>query len=189
MSQDHVPPGRPAIGLIETNSVARGIVAADAMAKRAPIKVLQANPVCPGKYIVLIGGMVDPVHEAMAVGRHYAGGSMADSLVIDNVHDQVVPAIAGTSKVDRLLAVGIIETYSVAGTILAADAACKAADIWLMEVRLANGLGGKAFLTMTGEQHMVEAALAAGVKAVGGGVLQRQELIPAPHDDMRSVLL
>ncbi|MBM4430546.1 MAG: BMC domain-containing protein, partial [Chloroflexi bacterium] len=38
----------PAIGLIETNSIAIGIKVGDAMVKRAPVNLLEARTVCPG---------------------------------------------------------------------------------------------------------------------------------------------
>ena len=172
-----------AIGLIELTSVARGVVVTDAMVKEASVRVLQSHPICPGKYMVLIAGTVGDVHSAMAVGTHYAGPTMVDKLLIDNLHEQVIPAIANTRSPKTIGAIGIIETYGVASTVLAADKACKAADIELIEIRLATGLGGKAYVTFTGKQHMVEAALHAGVTALDGAMLFRKELIEAPHKD------
>jgi microcompartment protein CcmL/EutN len=180
---------KPAIGLVELTSIARGVVAADAMVKKSPVKILRSHPVCPGKYIVLITGLVDDVKESMAAGVYYAGYSLVDSIIIPNLHEQLIPAIAGITEVREIESVGIIETFSVASTIIAADAACKAAEIRLMEVRIATGLGGKAFLTLTGRLHSVEAAVSAGVKAIESGLLVRKEIIPSPHKDMPEILL
>ena len=55
-------------------------------------------------------------------------------------------------------AVGIFETFSVASSLLAADAAAKAAQVEVAELRLADGLGGKAYFVVAGEQADVEAA-------------------------------
>ena len=180
---------KPAIGLIELTSIARGIVACDAMAKKAPVQVLRSQTICPGKYIVLIGGDEQSVRESMQVGKHYAGPYLVDHLIIPNLHPQVIPAIVSARPLPGLLAVGIIETLSVASVIVAADAACKAADITLIEIRLAMGLGGKAYVTLTGELHMVEAAIAGGVNAIESGYLLRSEIIPAPHDDLKIAVL
>ena len=177
-----------AIGLIELTSVARGVVVTDAMVKQAEVRVLQSHPICPGKYMVLVAGPVGEVRSAMAVGVHYAGPTMVDKLLIDNLHPQVIPAIANTRSIDKLGSIGIIETYGVASTILAADKACKAAEIELIEIRLATGLGGKAYVTFTGEQHMVEAAMQAGVAALDNAMLFRKELIEAPHEDTQRVV-
>ena len=48
----------PAIGLIETTSIARGMVVCDAMVKRAAADVLDAFTVTPGKFVILIAGEV-----------------------------------------------------------------------------------------------------------------------------------
>jgi microcompartment protein CcmL/EutN len=179
----------PAIGVLELNSIARGIICTDAMAKAAPINVALSQTICPGKYLVMISGDEDPVRESMEIGRHYAGNYLVDDILIPNVHEQVVPAVSAVQELSGLNSVGIIETFSVAGTILAADAACKAAEVKLIEVRLANGLGGKAYFTMSGDQSDIEAALAAGVAVLEPAMLVREEIIPAPHEDLESILL
>jgi microcompartment protein CcmL/EutN len=171
----------PAIGIVELNSLARGTVVTDAMAKRAPIEILDSHPICPGKFLIIIAGQVDDIREAMDAGRHYGGYTMTDSIIIENLHAQVLPAIQGANPVPDISSVGLLETWASPSCVIAADAACKAAQITLIEVRLANGLGGKAFMTLTGELHEVEAAMAAAVAAVTSGQLIRHEIIPAPH--------
>ena len=42
-----------AIGILESNSIAKGIEAADAVLKAADTALLYAKPVCPGKYTIL----------------------------------------------------------------------------------------------------------------------------------------
>ena len=182
-------PRKPAIGLVELTSIARGIVACDVMAKRAPVTVARSQTICPGKYIVLVAGDEQSVRESMEAGEETADGYLVDRLFIANLHEQVLPALVATRSVSVLDSVGVIETYSAATTIVAADAACKAATIELMEIRLGTGLGGKAFVTLTGELHMVETAVAAGVDAIESGMLMRSEVIPAPHPDLGKALL
>lgn len=178
----------PAIGIIELNSLALGTVVVDAMAKRSPIRVVDSHTICPGKFLIIVAGLVDEINEAMKAGRHYAGYTMTDSTIIENLHDQVLPAIQGANPVPEIKAVGLVETWAAPSCVIAADAACKAADITLIEVRLANGLGGKAFMTLTGELHEVEAAVDAAVKSVSSGLLIRHEIIPAPHDSVKTTL-
>jgi len=180
---------KPAIGLLELTSIARGIVACDAMAKRADVEVTRSHTICPGKYIVLISGDEQSVRESMTEGVEVAGGYMVDRLVIPNLHEQVIPALIMARSVSSLEAVGAIETFSVATTIVAADAACKAAEIDLIEIRLGTGLGGKAYVTLTGELHMVEAAVKGGVDAIDSGFLLRSDVIPSPHADLAKALL
>jgi microcompartment protein CcmL/EutN len=179
---------KPAIGIVELNSLARGAVVCDAMAKRAPIEVLQSHPICPGKFLILVAGEVDDVKEAMDAGMHYGGYTTTDTTIIENLHPQVLPAIQGANPVPEISSVGLLETWVAPSCVIAADKACKAAEITLIEVRLGNGLGGKAYMTLTGELHAVEAAMAAAVAAVTSGQLIRFEIIPAPHIQVKPTL-
>src|SRR5678816_768079 len=58
----------PALGLIESNSIARGIVVTDQMVKRAPVELVLRRTVSPGKHLTLVTGEVADVEEAMRVG-------------------------------------------------------------------------------------------------------------------------
>jgi microcompartment protein CcmL/EutN len=180
----------PAIGLVELNSIARGIIVMDAMLKKAPIKLIEAMPICPGKYMVLIAGEVSPVESSLKIGLEVGGNYVVDELFLPQVHQQVLPAILTLTEVGELDALGIMETFSIAASILAADAAAKAANITLIEIRLAKGLGGKAYVTLTGEIADVEAAVTAGTSLVAPkGLLLSQVIIPAPHDDLTEKIL
>jgi len=180
----------PAIALLELNSIAQGVFACDAMVKKAPVRLLEATSICPGKYIVLVAGEVAPVEDSLQAGLEAGGGYVVDQLLLPQVHEQVIPAILALTEVEELAALGVVETFSVAASILAADAAAKAAAIQLIEVRIAKGLGGKGFVTLTGEIADVEAAVAAGVdKAAEKGLLVSWVVIPAPHEDLTGRML
>ena len=47
-----------ALGMIETNSIPIGINAGDAMLKAATVELVAAQPICAGKYIVVVSGEV-----------------------------------------------------------------------------------------------------------------------------------
>ena len=51
----------PALALLEFDSIAAGIVAADAMVKRAPVDRIIAGSVQPGCWLVVVTGLVAPV--------------------------------------------------------------------------------------------------------------------------------
>jgi len=163
---------------------------ADAMVKKAPVRILEAAPVCPGKYLVLVAGEVAPVESSMKIGLEAGGAFVIDQLLLTQVHSQVVPAILAVTDIEGLDALGIIETFSMASSIAAADKAAKIANIKLIEIRLAKGLGGKAYITLTGELAEVEAAVAAGVEYVASkGLLVNKVIIPAPHIDLVEKIL
>lgn len=174
----------PALGILETNSIARGMVVADAIVKRAPVQLLESHPISPGKYLIVIAGEVADVEEALQAGVAAAAHTLVDRLFLPQAHSQLAPAMTGTADPGPLGSIGILETFTVASTVLAADAAAKAAEVRLVEMRLANGLGGKAFVVMTGPLDQVEAGVAAGAAAVGHGLLLGSEIIPAPHGDL-----
>ncbi len=178
------------IGLIELTSIAAGYQVADAMLKAAEVEIILSRTICSGKYIVLIGGDVAAVTSSVEAGSITGRGSVIDSFIIPNVHKDVFPAISGTSKVDLLQALGIVESFSVASLVEAADAAVKAARIQLIEIRLAMALGGKAFLTLTGEVAAVQAAVDAGAAVVAEkGLLVNKVVIPHPRKELISEIV
>ena len=184
-------PLKPALACIELSSIARGIRTCDEMAKRAEIRVLQAITVCPGKFNIVVSGDVDEVRQSFERGLEIGGPAVVDQLILPNAHEQLVPAIEATAVVGAVGAVGVVETFAVASSIIGADAACKKAAVRLIELRLARGIGGKAFFTLTGDQADVEAAIEAAevMIAESSGMLLRTEVIPNPHPDLVRWLL
>jgi len=175
------------IGLLELCSVARGVEVTDAILWEAQVEVLFATPVQPGKYVVLLTGSVLDVQLALQRGAAVAGGDLVDELHIPQIHEQIVPMLRrnGGSIQGQLDAVGVVETTTIASTILAADVALKTASVDLLDMRIANGLGGKSFFTLTGEVSDVRSSASAGAKsAEGTGKLARQVVIARPHADL-----
>lgn len=173
------------IGLIELSSVAAGFAVADTMLKAGNVRILLSRSICSGKYMVLIGGGTASVEAAVEAGNEAAGGCLIDSLVVPNLHQDVFVAIGRTQPVEPTGALGILESFNVATLIQAADAVAKAANVQLLEVRLAMALGGKAFCTLTGDVASVDAAVAAGRQVIAeAGVLVNAVVIPRPHQDV-----
>ncbi|MBN1318446.1 MAG: BMC domain-containing protein, partial [Anaerolineales bacterium] len=84
----------PALALLEFDSIAAGIQAADAMVKRAPIDCIKSGTVQPGKYLVMIGGRVADVQESLDAGMETGAENTIDFVYLPNVHPDVVNAIA-----------------------------------------------------------------------------------------------
>lgn len=175
----------PAIALIEYSSIATGIYCGDAMVKRAPITVLKSGTVHQGKFLVLIGGSVAAVEESYEEGLAMGGDSVVDKVFLPFVHTQVHDAILGTRQPCSNDAVGVIETNTVAATIQSADAGVKGADITIVEIRLADDIGGKAIAVFNGKLEEVEAAV-----MIAKDQVTEQEhwlkdvIIPRIHADM-----
>ncbi len=173
------------IGLIELSSVAAGFEVADTMLKAGNVRLILSRSICSGKYMVLIGGETAAVQSAVAAGAEAANGCIIDSFVIPNVHPDVFVALGRTQPVQPTGALGILESFNVATLIQGADAAAKAAPVQLLEIRLAMALGGKAFVTMTGDVSSVKAAVAAGRQVIGdAGVLVNAVVLSRPHPDV-----
>ena len=174
-----------ALGMIETNSIPAGIEAGDAMLKAADVALTTAQPVCAGKYIVIVSGSVAAVEASVAAGVVIAAEVLVDSIVIPNVHEQVIQAIGACSEAPANGALGLIETFSLASAILCADSAVKAADVSLIEIRLGRGLGGKSFITMIGQVSAVRFAVQAAENLEEvKGMVARTAVIPSPHPDI-----
>ncbi|KNZ68966.1 microcompartments protein [Thermincola ferriacetica] len=180
---------KAAIGLLEMKSIARGITAADEMVKAADVKLLQAMPVCPGKFIALVAGDVGAVQSSIKAGMARAADQVIDTLILPNVHRSVFPALSGTNAIEKIRSLGIVETYSVASAITAADVAAKAASVDLLEVRLARGLGGKSFFLLSGEVSAIKSSINAAVQKLReDGFYAGAEFIAAPHKDLLAAL-
>ena len=175
----------PALALVEFSSIAVGIRTADAMVKRAPIEVIKTGTVQPGKYLVLIGGMVADVEESLAAGREMGAEAVVDYVYLPQVHPEVVDAVGGGRVPQAVDAVGVIETTTVAAAIHAADAGIKGAEVHLIEVRLADGLGGKGIVLFSGLVADVEVAVEIGVGVLEQpGLLVQQVVIPQLHPEI-----
>jgi len=175
-----------AIGMVEFNSIARGIYAADQMVKISEVEIVTAASTCPGKYIAIVHGDVAAVEDSVRIGERMAEEFFVDSIVIPNVDPGVFPAITGATMPDRVQAIGIMESFSLATMIICADQILKAAELQAIELRLGNGLGGKAYFTyivVTGDVAAVKAGTDAGEAiAQEKGLLVNSEVIPSPSE-------
>lgn len=176
---------KPALGMIELNSVARGLFVTDAIAKKAPVEILCTNPICPGKYMIIFAGEVADVEESLKAGVEAGNDGIINNLFLPQIHLDIIPAVSGTTEIKQFDAIGIIETFSIASCIVGADLAAKASSAKLVEIRLANGLGGKGYFVMTGTLADIEASIDAAKQHIKTeGLLAGCEIIAAPHEDL-----
>lgn len=175
----------PSLGILEFSSIAAGIDCTDQMLKSADVSTLFSKTICPGKYVTGVHGDVAAVAAALQAGKAQGKNFVVDSLHLANIHTDVLYALSGSIVPEARQALGIIETYSVAASILAADAAAKAADICLLNVYMAMGLGGKGYVLMSGDVAATQAGVNAGVNLVQGeGMLVNTCVIPSPDANL-----
>lgn len=169
--------------MIEFKSVAAGMTATDIMVKTSEVDIVEAQTVCPGKYIAIITGELSAVKASVDTAMDMGGENGIDSFVLGNPDESIFPAILGTTNVtaDDVNALGVIETFDAAQIIVAADNAVKTSDVRLIEIRLARGMCGKSYVTLTGEVAAVKAAVDRAKEVVSrSGMLLDTTVIARP---------
>lgn len=173
------------IGLLELKSIPVGIETADEMLKAANVELLLSTPICPGKYIILVSGNIGAVKSSVEAGSIRADIFLVGKHIINNVHESLPAAIAGTTQVDNVSALGVIETISALSVVTAGDIAAKASNVKLIEIRIARGLGGKGFLMLSGEISSVKSAVNACINTLReSGEITSYSVISSPHKDL-----
>ncbi|MCL2572419.1 MAG: BMC domain-containing protein [Defluviitaleaceae bacterium] len=176
-------PEREALAMIELHSVAYGITALDVITKTAEVDILAAQIICPGKYMIIFSGSLSAINASLEAARHISG--VLDEFILGSPHPDIFPAIKGDALLPKKTSLGLIETYSGASAIKAADTAAKTAWITLAKVRISHGMCGKSVVIFTGELAAVAAALETAKKeAAEKGQLLDTALIPNPDDKM-----
>lgn len=179
-----------AIGMIEFKTVSAGVTAADIMVKTADVELLEAQTVCPGKYIAIITGNLSAVKAAVDAAAIQHEEERIDSFVLGNPHESIFPAIYGTTEISQVNALGILETFDAASIIVAADIAAKTAIVNLIELRIAKGMCGKSYLYLTGEVAAVEAAIEKAKISVGEkGMFLDSSVIAHPDEQICKSIL
>lgn len=172
---------RKAIGMVEFKTVSSGMRAADSMVKTAEVEILQADTVCPGKFLVLISGDLSAVKASVEAASVQDPEQLIDSFVLGNPHESIFSALYGSTEITSPNALGVLETFSAAAAIVAADCAAKTALVDLIELRLARGMCGKSYLLLTGEVAAVEAAIERAKLGAGeDGMFLDSAVIPRP---------
>ncbi len=178
------------LGVLEFSSIALGIKALDEMVKIAPIKIIEAHTICPGKYIIVFSGDVASVEYSYNKGLEIGKERIVDQLFLPMIHPNVVPAIGKVIKSNIWDSIGIIETLSVVSSIEAADIAAKVGGVTIVEVRLAIGFGGKSYVKLIGTLDAIQAAMkAATSKAREKDLLCADVIIPQPHKEIKTFFM
>jgi microcompartment protein CcmL/EutN len=181
-----------AIGIIELSSICKGFEVQDAVLKFTKIEKLLARTICSGKFLILVRGEIGDVEACLHQARETGDYAVIDALIIPHVDEKVFPAIAGTAVLEstRVDGMAILETFSVASAVKAADFAVKEADIQLLRIHAAMAIGGKGLVVMTGNIEALKSSLRPAVAYLGeNGTLGAYTLITQPHEDVLRDLL
>ncbi|MGN1094980.1 MAG: BMC domain-containing protein [Eubacteriales bacterium] len=174
-----------AVGIVELKSIAKGVEACDDALKSAGISLVSAHPACPGKYEIIVTGAIADVTASIAHVKSRFGENIIDSSVMGRIDPQVITALFGTEPTEKKGSLGIIETFSAASAIKAADIAVKTAKVSIYDLRVSRGMGGKGIVMITGDVGDVTASVEAGAGyAADGGLLANKSVIAAPHKEL-----
>jgi microcompartment protein CcmL/EutN len=178
---------REAIGMIELSSIGIGYLVQDAMLKAADVALVLGRTICSGKYINLVTGSVSSVQASVEAGLRAAPDGVIDSVTVPHVHEGVFPALGQSVQLmpHEADALGIVETFSAASILEAADTALKAAGVRLFRIHMAMALGGKGFMLLTGSVADCRAAVNAAADAARRkGLLVSAVTIPRPGREL-----
>lgn len=174
-----------AVGVMELKSIPVGIEACDDALKASGVRLISAHPSCPGKYEILVTGSIADVQTAIEHVQTKFETYLLDATVMGRIDPAVIAALMGAQPEVEHGALGVLETYTGASIIKAADAAVKAAKVDIVDLRLSRGMGGKGVLMVTGEVGDVTASIeAAGDYAIRQGLFSSKAIMAAPHEDL-----
>ena len=173
------------VGVIELKSIPKGVEATDAALKSAGVKMVAAHPTCPGKYEIILTGSISNVQAAVEHVRAKFENYLIDCSLMGRIDEQVITALFGTQTTAKKGSLGLVETFSAATAIKAADVAVKTAKVEIFDLRVSRGMGGKGVFMITGEVGDVTAAVEAGANyAKESGQLSSYSVIASPHEDL-----
>jgi bacterial microcompartment shell protein len=180
-----------ALSLLEYGSVAVGMLAVDRMLKKSPVALLRCGTVHPGRYLVLVGGSVASTEEAHAegvvVGKE--AGSLVSHVCLADPDPGLAAALVGERNEPLGDTLGVLEVSNSPGLFGMIDRILKALPVELVEVRLADDLGGRALAIVHGELPDVqEAAAMAPSCLVEGAELLNISVISRLDDSLRTAV-
>jgi len=180
-----------ALALLEFSSVATGVLAVDRMLKRSPVALLRCGTVHPGRYLALVGGSVAATEEAHAEGGLVGSqqGALVDEVCLADPHPALAAALGGHRHEPEHEAAGILEISTSPAMLRAVDAVLKSVPVNLVEIRLADDLGGRSVAVISGRLPDVQEGLELAGRSVGScGELLGASLLPTVDETLRRVL-
>ena len=174
-----------AIGIIECKTISKGYQLSDAILDLVSVEIIMAQPICPGKFVLILAGGVAEIENAVSFAKQEFGPFVIDSTVLGRIEEEVYLSLIGATEPQQRDAIGMVETFSIAAVIQAADTAVKTSGVEIVELRIARGMGGKCYVLFTGSVSNVEDAVKnSSVQAAEEGMLVDTAVIASPHEDL-----
>ncbi len=180
-----------ALGFLELQSIAKGFFLADVVVKKAAVSILAAEATSNGKFVLLFSGDIASVEESYRAGCDHAGDAMVRNIMIPALDPQITPFLesgwkTGWTRIRRPVvdSVAVLESKSMADTVLSCDSALKIAPVILGRFHLGTGIGGHGYYVISGVQSDVEVAAERGAEILKtSGSLVSVEVIARPQEE------
>lgn len=175
----------PVLAGLDLQHVPAGLAALDAVCKEAPVRVLFAGDIDPGRFLLIFAGDLAAVEAALHKGIADAGDALLESLLLPQAHTHLHAALRGQLTDPRAIlraehALGTLHAHTPLTLLAAVDRALKVADVSLLRLRIASELAGQGHAVLAGDQSDVEAAMDAARAGTPSGVTLQTRLIARP---------
>jgi len=166
------------LGLVESRSIAAGVLLADRMVKAAQVHLLKAKTICSGRYFIQIAGDRAAVETAVDVAKD-STPPVLGSFVISRVHPALFESVGSCRNIPRGNALAVVECRTAVAGVVAADQALKKANVQLARLVTGQGICGKSFFVLNGEVSEIEEAAAMACQNLGKNLIEAV-VLPAP---------
>ncbi|WP_142414325.1 BMC domain-containing protein [Hathewaya massiliensis] len=176
-----------ALGIVELNSIAKGIELTDIILKSSEIEILYSKHTCPGKYMIIITGDVASIEEAIDNAMPKGEKNIIGSFILPNAHEDLINGINKKFNID-VKAIGVMEFTSIASGIIALDKALKSGQVKIIRFNLGNLIGGKCYFVITGFVSDVEESMKNAENSIDSKKILNKIVIPSPDLELTNCL-
>ncbi len=182
-----------AILIVEYSNISRGVGMLDRLVKQSVIVPLYARPICIGKYVMILSGEVEDLRESQKVLQSVGRERLMSTFLLTAAHKDLLAYFTQTDKhrkpADKVEAIGILETRTIAAGLFSLDAALKSGNVALLKLGMGQLIGGKCYYLLAGTVSDVQQALDHGKNILPKQDFVGLEVIPSPDRLTLAMLL
>lgn len=177
-----------ALGIVELNSIAKGIEITDIMLKSAELEVIYSRNICPGKYMIILTGDIGSVDESIEILKQLDNKYILATFILPNADKRIIDGINKKYNNIEIKAIGVMEFTSVAYGIIALDKALKNGQVEIVKFILGNLVGGKCYFIITGFLSSVSESMKVAKELIDSKKIVYSTIIPSPDKNLISCL-
>lgn len=169
------------LGVVESKSIAAGVLLADGMVKAAEVELVRASTICAGRYLIFVSGDKEAVETSVAFAKN-STYSLSGSFVISNISPQISAVLKNSAPGDGE-AIGVVECRNVSSGLAAADKAVKRSAVKLLRLVAGQGIMGKSYFVLEGDVASVTEAVEAAKEFLAGNLIEAA-ILPVPDESV-----